>query len=406
MAYVGPLVGRTSQQGAIIGPLAECITEEQDHSILTDILEPSDVDRVLRIPISPDYEDSWFWYGDPRGCYTVKGGYRSMVGDYETLPTNFDRWSPFWKIKVPPKWKTFLRRALSDILLVTTNLLKKRVEVDPSCPMCGIVHEDVMHSLVLCDFTQLVWHESCLAFSSIMGGNFSLWFTNLLCSLSEDHVCWAVAILYHVWKARNDAVWSGYLPTPRRVVAAAKASLQAWTAVRQRHPPVGQSEEVGGAVQPAQASMSASLVCYFDASYNPVTLKAAFGAVLFDPGGNYVAAIAGPMIDCFSPLMAETIACKEVLAWLRDRGVDSIRIFTDCSQLCSGLSRPHSPYFSYVGLYIDACKSAIACFLFCHINLVHRSMNIIAHTLAAAAVQQASRLHWDSVPPDFILAHL
>ncbi|XP_019178884.1 PREDICTED: uncharacterized protein LOC109174046 [Ipomoea nil] len=45
--------------------------------------------------------------------------------------------------------------------------------------------------------------------------------------------------------------------------------------------------------------------CYFDAAYDPQTNKAAVGAIILNWQGHYVSAITAPMIDCFSPLMAE-----------------------------------------------------------------------------------------------------
>ncbi|XP_019197881.1 PREDICTED: uncharacterized protein LOC109191694 [Ipomoea nil] len=123
-----------------------------DHDLLTDIFEPNDVARILKIPISPDYDDMWYWHGDPRGYYTVKNGYRCMLGNYEnTGNMEFTKWLTLWKQKIPPKWKTLLWRALSDILPTTNNLIIKRVEVDPVCAMCGVANEDIMHALVMCD---------------------------------------------------------------------------------------------------------------------------------------------------------------------------------------------------------------------------------------------------------------
>ncbi|XP_031091086.1 uncharacterized protein LOC115996085 [Ipomoea triloba] len=288
-------------------------------------------------------------------------------------------------------WKTFMWRALSNILLVTTNLLLKRVEVEPECPMCGIVHEDVMHALVSCDFTQLVWHESQLILTNTMGNSFPMWFTNLMTLFTEDHISYAVAILYFVWKARNNAVWDDFLPSPKRVAASALAALRAWKAVAQGHQSTSGLSVAEGeaAIQgvPIQLAEDAPLLCFFDASYDPLTLQATFGAVLLDPGGGYVAACAGQLIDCFSPLMAETVACKEVLIWLVGRGVASVQLKMDCSQLCSGLSKMQSSFYSYVGLYIDACMRAIATFSYCHISLVSRSVNVIAHSLTSAAVR-------------------
>jgi len=57
--------------------------------------------------------------------------------------------------------------------------------VDPSCPMCELAHEDIMHALVMCDYSQLVWHEFSLPVSSIAGHLVSIWFANILNVLSD-----------------------------------------------------------------------------------------------------------------------------------------------------------------------------------------------------------------------------
>ncbi|XP_019186532.1 PREDICTED: uncharacterized protein LOC109181235 [Ipomoea nil] len=61
-----------------------------DPHILSDIFIPEDVNRILKIPVSPDYDDSWYWMGDPKGTYTVKNAYRRIVGDFESNPGTFD----------------------------------------------------------------------------------------------------------------------------------------------------------------------------------------------------------------------------------------------------------------------------------------------------------------------------
>ncbi|XP_031120328.1 uncharacterized protein LOC116023467 [Ipomoea triloba] len=314
-------------------------TNTWDHSILTDIFLPEDVGHISSIPISPGYQDSWYWYGDPRGCYTVKSGYRALVGEQEHILTHFDMWIPLWKLKVPPKWKTFLWRAINDILPVTTNLLIKRVEVDPSCPKCGGAHEDVMHALVLCDFSQLVWNDSTLPLSSVMGDIFDMWFTNVMIALPEDKLDLVVAVLYSIWRARNTAVWDCYLPTPKKVLRQAGSSLRTWRAVHGSRQatvpqPLPVTQPTGMEDHPQQRR------CFVDAGYQSSTRVVSFGVVLFAPSGEFLAACAGPLQGCSSPLMAETAACSEALAWLRRKGVSHVQLFTDCSQLRSGLSSP------------------------------------------------------------------
>ncbi|XP_031106239.1 uncharacterized protein LOC116010884 [Ipomoea triloba] len=88
-------------QGSTVSGLIDPITNTWDLSILRDIFLPVDVDRIVKIPVSPTYDDSWYWVGEPNGCYTVKSGYRKLVGEFITTPGGFDKWKQLWKLKVP-----------------------------------------------------------------------------------------------------------------------------------------------------------------------------------------------------------------------------------------------------------------------------------------------------------------
>ncbi|XP_019150959.1 PREDICTED: uncharacterized protein LOC109147757 [Ipomoea nil] len=229
------------REAKVVG-LIDPQTNSWDPHILSDLFEPEDVARISRIPVSPDYEDSWYWYKDQMGMYYVKSAYRQIVGDYEHNPGAFDKWITLWKLKVPSKWKIFLWRALCDILHTTNNLIIKRVEVDPTCPMCGLSHEDVMHTLVSCDYSKLEWNISDLPVTNIVALSFPIWLMGAMTNLTEEQFGMVVTVLYHLWSARNDAVWRGALARPagmwRRSTAAmaayARRTTEARTAVYRR----------------------------------------------------------------------------------------------------------------------------------------------------------------------------
>ncbi|XP_019168052.1 PREDICTED: uncharacterized protein LOC109163801 [Ipomoea nil] len=222
-------------QAKVVG-LMDQQTRTWDKDILTDIFIPEDIERILKIPVSPDYEDLWYWYGDPRGEYSVKNGYRTVVGEYSQQVVTFDKWQKLWKLKIPPRWKTFLWRALNDILPTTKNLLIKRVDIDPTCAMCGIEHEDVVHSLIKCTYTAAIWTQSHLPIPNNVINIFGDWFNDLMNVLDDDGIIYAVAILYYIWRTRNGAMWDAYLPRPRKVVVMAASALNAWKAVHHRTP--------------------------------------------------------------------------------------------------------------------------------------------------------------------------
>ncbi|XP_031090896.1 uncharacterized protein LOC115995891 [Ipomoea triloba] len=355
--------------GSLVSGMIDSFSGSWDHSILLDIFTPSNVKRILRVPVSPDYEDSWFWLGDPGGCYTVKQGYKSIVGSFENMPGAFDKWLHLWKIKSPAKWKTFIWRALLNILPTTTNLILKRVDVDPTCPMCGLMHENIMRSLILCDFSRLVWHESSLHVPSVEGS------------------------LLH----------------PRNVWRSAQAAVVAWrhthaTNTQSTLNPAQQIPTSTAAVPITVTPHAAGLPskCYFDASYQSATRRATVGAVLLSHDGVFLAAFNGQLPACFSPLMAESLACKEVLSWLKGRGLASVDVYTDYSNLKQLLTTDNNNLYSYVAFSIDASRELMSSFNHCSVNYVPRTANLGAHTLATSNFLQDNSLYWDSIPPNLI----
>ncbi|XP_031099706.1 uncharacterized protein LOC116003905 [Ipomoea triloba] len=393
--------------GSLVSGLIDPATNSWDQAILQDFFLPHDVERILTIPISPNYEDSWYWHGDPRGCYTVKQGYRRICGEFAIDPRAFDKWIPLWKIKSPPKWKAFLWRALTDVLPTTTNIILKRVGVHPSCPMCGLTHENTMHSLVLRDFSKLVWHEATISIPTLGENNFTDWFSNILSMLTAEDLVLAVATLYHIWLAHNSAVWKNCLPLPKSVWRSAYAVAMAWCSIHhdQNQQPTSLSPTVSPpALQPQALSPAAGYRCYFDAGYMEDTRRATIGAVLLSANGDFLAAFNGPLHGCLSPLMAESMACKEVLSWLKNRGFDHVALHTDCASLHRLLTTIHNELFSYVAFSIESSRAIMSSFTNCSISLVPRAANLGAHSLASLAYSQTGFLFWDSIPRDAIAA--
>ncbi|XP_019165702.1 PREDICTED: uncharacterized protein LOC109161665 [Ipomoea nil] len=411
-------------QATVMG-LIDQETTTWDHDILTDIFDPEDVARILKIPVAPDYEDMWYWYGDITGEYSVKSGYRQIVGNYVQTTGMFDKWPKLWKLKVPPRWKAFLWRALNDILPTTRNLIIKRVEISPTCAMCGVMHEDVMHSLVRCDYTRSIWAQSHLPIPSTITDIFHVWFNEILNILDDDGTIFAVGLLYYIWRARNGAVWDACLPRPRKIIAAVIAATWAWQVahpdrIRPQPTPHGPAtvtpiQRQGPERQSAAVTAAAHMAtfprithgtirnkCFFDAAYFHTTNKAVVGAILLDEHGSYISAFQAPLIDCLSPLMAETIACKEVLSWLWDRGERSVGILTDCLTLQQYLTLAKESPRSYLGYAIDTCRNRMVSFDYVSVSFVPRSDNYLAHVLATSAVNYSAAMYSDSDPPDSI----
>ncbi|XP_019186508.1 PREDICTED: uncharacterized protein LOC109181212 [Ipomoea nil] len=350
-----------------------------DPSILTDLFQPNDVAEIMKIPISPEYDNTWYWHGDPRGEYSVKSGYKQVMENYQQ-----------------------------------TN---ERVDVDPRCAMCGLSQEDTMHALVLCDFARNIWNKSNLTILNIVTNIFYVWFDELLNVLDSDGIFYAVAILYNVWRARNRAVWEATLPRPEVVLKIAAAAKLAWN---RAHPqPTAQATTLPAMPNPLQGSANLHApnslaakppgpprrICRVDGGYMQETGQAALGVLLLDTDGGYVSAYSGPLQGCSSPLMAEELACKEALSWLKDRGEQNVEVYTDCLTLHRYLTTPTVVLRTYLGYAIDTCRLIASSFQSCSFHFIPRLENHLAHALATTAYQQTATMYWDLLPPDVISAY-
>ncbi|XP_019183824.1 PREDICTED: uncharacterized protein LOC109178739 [Ipomoea nil] len=370
-------------------------TNTWDPHILFDLFIPEDVARISMIPVSPDYEDMWFWKGESNGVYTVKNAYRQIKGDFEHNPCAFDKWVTLCKLKVPPKWKTFLWRAICDIIPTTDNLIVKRVEVDLACPMFGITHESAMHALILCDYSKIIWNISGLHVTNVVTHSLSAWLMGILNILTEEQCGLAIAVLYNIWNARNTAVWEHDLPRPHQVWRHAAAAMHVYRQTHRPSPraPVFVAATTDGCETPR---------CYADAGYRPATGEATYGAVLLSHQGTFVAVTSGKLSGAFSAVMAEALACKEALSWLKDRDIRMMDLLTDCSELRNELYSSPTANLSYIGIIVDKYRTTISLFTRCSLSYVSRTLNFHAHTLASLDFDQEQPMYWDSVPPDSI----
>ncbi|XP_019180212.1 PREDICTED: uncharacterized protein LOC109175404 [Ipomoea nil] len=286
------------------------------------------------------------------------------------------------------------------------------VNISPVCAVCGVENEDVMHALVLCDYAKIIWAQSNLPLPSTVTNIFYEWFDELLNILDSDGILYAAAILYYLWRTRNEAVWNARVTHPRRMLVAVRVAVAAWHQVHAAAAPptvIAPQGAAPTAIRQQQLQLSPHrqhAKCYVDAAYHGGSDKATAGTVLIGGDRHFISAFAAPLPHCYSPIMAEAYACKEALSWLRDRGVQSVELLTDCQTLQKYLTPPYQLARSYTGYALDGCRNHIATFTYCHVHFIPRSQNYLAHSLAASAFHYDIAMYWDDIPPDAISAYL
>jgi hypothetical protein len=66
-------------------------------------------------------------------------------------------WKIIWKMIVPNAIRVFMWTTCKNDFSIKANLIKRKVEDDPFCPICGIVMETTWHMLWSCPAARDTW---------------------------------------------------------------------------------------------------------------------------------------------------------------------------------------------------------------------------------------------------------
>ncbi|KAE8813898.1 hypothetical protein D1007_08811 [Hordeum vulgare] len=114
----------------------------------------------------PDMDDTWAWFPDHRGSFSVRSAYKLSIkaasvdsGEQGTCDWQLFKWQAIWDAPCPLKIQQFLWITAHNSLPVRRNLVKKGVRVDTICPVCHRFDEDGAHMLLKCKPVKKLWRE-------------------------------------------------------------------------------------------------------------------------------------------------------------------------------------------------------------------------------------------------------
>lgn len=215
-----------------VSSLMSMSENDWDRDIVMDIFEERDAHLILSIPVNKN-EDTWYWKFDKLGLYSVKSAYDS-IQDEKFGPVSADNsgfWRQLWNLKIPPKVKHFLWRAVTGSLPTKDNLRCKQVQISSCCPVCQNYAESTLHILVTCSFAEVCWLNSDTPYVTGEFHTFGDWLQLVFQQCSKMEVQSKVMICWTLWKNRNDLVWNQHSLRLKEVVELAKSVLNQWKCV-------------------------------------------------------------------------------------------------------------------------------------------------------------------------------
>ncbi|XP_043810323.1 uncharacterized protein LOC122723137 [Manihot esculenta] len=292
------------------------------------------------------------------------------------------------KLKFPPKVLNFCWRALVNVVPCLSSLQSKRVPVDPSCPLCHVAPENVLHILIQCPFARSCWLSSPLGWPAPSTSSLNEWFSLAFSSASVENASLMLMILWALWQNRNNVIWKGQGQTASGVFFMALNFLQQWKAARVM-------SSVSTIVDPARPIWSPPphgwIKANIDASLSLQRGSVGFGCVIRKDDGSFVAARAGSFYSQMDAKCAETMAFREALSWIKACGWDRVLFELDAQVLVMSVNCVLLDDLSSFGLLVQDCKLLLSSYEEAKCAFVHRSTNDVAHVLATSVHSESGQ---------------
>ncbi|CAN1219601.1 Putative ribonuclease H protein At1g65750 [Linum perenne] len=361
-------------------------TMEWDMELIRDLFEDRDVREIASTAFGlGGTEDTRIWHFDKHGLYSVRSAYRvhqmyMTPRAEEVVP---GEWRALWGLHVPPKMKNLLWRLARGMVPNRVRLRDRGIDVPPTCGVCSGEHEDDWHLYLTCSFAGECWEEAGLRpiVESHMARHISFpgWLGEII-TTATDRICHRiVAIIWSLWKERNQRVWNRHAHTARWVVAMADEAIQEWDQVHSL--PATRSGPRRAVCSKWHPPPAGRLKCNTDVALFSPERCTGMGMVLRDGSGRVIAFQSryGPGLP--SPREGEALTLLTAMRWMLDWGFSGVQFEVDSEEVF-GAIRSSSTDVSEFGCVIRGCRIILESRHDFSIHVVRRNRNQVAHALA------------------------
>ncbi|XP_074377663.1 uncharacterized protein LOC141719179 [Apium graveolens] len=313
-----------------------------DEEILTDLFNDRDVQLIKNIPLSAvGRNDSWMWFLDEKGQFTVKSCYCKLIGEYSTSDVGF--WKKVWLV-----WEAVGLKEWSQVL--------------PG--------EQAMDN-----------------------------FKQIFSAGTKEQSILVAVLCWSLWNRRNKWVWDKIDMSVFGTKAAALNLLADWRKARMEgnkyKPVVSSRSRQWKKPQAGWVKINVNAVIF------TATKSIGIGGVIRDENGEFLRAMCKQETGMWQVREAEAISLREVMSWTKRHGFSKCEFETDSKLLADAFNggQGNSYFYSIVNECIELSKH----FQHVLVQFVHRSANVVAHSLARVSHSESGLLKWVNVAPDFLI---
>ncbi|KAM6596535.1 hypothetical protein CsatA_007059 [Cannabis sativa] len=394
-----------------------------------------DIDVILGIPLRGGggggrCEDGWCWHYNSNGCYSVKSGYKvalDMVSERNGCSSAdlAHWWNGMWNLKIPQKVKIFLWRMYHRALPTNSQLLKRKLLVQPLCHRCGEETESPEHALVYCSSLCPLWSKLRLWNVLNRGrcGSLSELLVYLFEVLERSDFALLAMVWWWVWYDRNSVLFGKKQSRLEVIDVLAREAWEEFCGVRSGGCGLGASVggvggrgsggggdgtvvDERGSGEPRGCRWwppgEGEFVLSVDAAVTPGRGFAGLGGVIRGHAGEVWAAWAVGAVGDFQVAVAELLAVRMGLLRATRLGFALVRVETDSSVVSSWINcldniLMYKPIVDEI-LSLLAAAGGGSCYA------ISRDANGVAHALAKSVTSSIGVQVWTDACPRFISA--
>ncbi|CAN0878470.1 Putative ribonuclease H protein At1g65750 [Linum grandiflorum] len=361
--------------------------EEWDEVRVRSLFHQREAEEVLAMPIVGGEEDSVVWQYSKNGTYSVRSAYRLLLDtcvSMDGLRVEGD-WTTLWSLPMQPKIKHFIWRASREVLATRGNLQHRHINVPWQCGLCSLGMETTWHLFMECSYAWECWNVAGIGSLVEQMRNrcesFQEWIMLVLKELNDPQRRQLFAVMWSIWKERNERVWKSSSRTAHLVVRAANEEVANWVAAQARRTNAPTMEN-GGRCYKWHPPKAQFLKCNVDAAIFADRGEMGLVMCLRNELGDLVQFKTLRKRGDRMVKESEAMALWEGLKWCVERGIERVELEMDAQVVVRAVNDNEVDDRLEFGTIIRRCRDILVTKPFYSVCFVRRECNEIAHVLA------------------------
>ncbi|KAL8107325.1 hypothetical protein AgCh_023940 [Apium graveolens] len=224
-------------------------------------------------------------------------------------------------------------------------------------------------------------------------------FKRIFSAGTKDQSVLVAVLCWSLWNRRNKWVWDKIDMSVFGTKAAALNLLADWRKAQMeenKYKPVVSSRS-----RQWKKPQAGWVKINVDAAIFAATKSTSIGGVIRDENGEFLRAMCKHETGTWQVREAEAISLREVLSWTKRHGFSKYEFETDSKLLTDAFNggQGNSCFYSIINECIELSKH----FQHVLVQFVHRSANVVVHSLARVSHSESGLQEWVNVAPDFLI---